>query len=387
MHSLRRAAAISLALMLLTGSALAGGTWRTLTGDAAAPEAPAEASVFTGTVTMTFLGDCTLGGESKNRSTPTGFFRRIEENGYGYPMRNLKRLTLTDDLTVANLEGVLTDRKLQKRQKTYNFSGPTAYTQILTEGGIECVTLANNHSHDYGDAGYADTKAALEGAQVAWFGTDAPAFWESDDGLRIGFLGVNYALYEGQAAVYRRQLQALRDAGCAAVVTVMHAGEEYTQTIHARQRQIAQIAADAGVDLVVGHHPHVVQGFDLVDGMPVVYSLGNCAFGGARHVKDADALALRAELRFTAGALETVTLRFYPITVTTDEHYNDFSPAFLTGEDAQRVLDKMLKSTGFDIGVFDPEKGAVVECPARHPDNVTLSPETPTTTSEGEQQP
>lgn len=320
----------------------------------------AKMSGYTGTVTITFLGDCTLGGEEKSREKSTGFIQRIAKNGYEFPMRNLRRLTQTDDLTVANLEGVLTDRTLKKVEKTYNFSGPTEFAQILTLAEIECVTLANNHSHDYGEEGYADTKAALEAAGVAWFGTDGAVIWENEDGLRIGFAGVNYALYDRQATAYEKQMQALRDAGCAALITVMHAGEEYTQTIDRHQKQIVSYAVREGAHLIVGHHPHVVQGFDFVQGVPVVYSLGNCSFGGARYVKDTDALVLRAELDFEQGQLNGMTLRFYPITVTTDETYNNYSPDFLTGKAAQRVLDKMKKSTGYDVGGFDGQEGAVV---------------------------
>ena len=317
-------------------------------------------SDYTGTVTITFLGDCTLGGEEKSREKPTGFIKRIEKNGFAYPMRNLRVLTQSDDLTVANLEGVLTDRALKKVKKTYNFSGPTAFAQILTAAEIECVTLANNHSHDYGEEGYADTKAALEDAGVAWFGTDGAIIWENEEGLRIGFTGVNYALYDRQATAYEKQMRALRDAGCAALITVMHAGEEYTQNIDRHQKQIVGYAVKEGADLIVGHHPHVVQGFDFVQGVPVAYSLGNCAFGGARYVKDADALALRAELAFERGQLTGMTLRFYPITVTTDRTYNNYSPDFLTGKAAERVLNKMKKSTGYDLGGFDEKDGAVV---------------------------
>ena len=355
---MKRFAAALLGLLLLAASSLAEGSWIP-----AKDARPGGESDFTGTVTITFLGDCTLGGEEKSRNAWTGFLQRVAQNGYDFPMRNLKAITQTDDLTVANLEGVLTDRTLKKVDKTYNFSGPTEMTNVLTAAEIECVTLANNHSHDYGDAGYADTKAALEAAGVAWFGTDGAVIWQNAQGLRIGFTGVNYALYDRHATDYENQMQSLRDAGCAAVITVMHAGEEYTQTIDRHQKQIVSYAVKAGADLVVGHHPHVVQGFDIVQGMPVAYSLGNCAFGGARYVKEADALVLRAELAFEQGVLTGMTLRFYPITVTTDDEWNNYSPDFLTGKAAQRVLNKMKKSTGYDMGEFDAENGAVVTVP------------------------
>lgn len=320
-------------------------------------EPPAESfliSEYSGTVTITFLGDCTLGGEEKSRNSALGFVRRIEENGTGFPLRNLTALTLTDDATVANLEGVLTDRPLEKVKKKYNFSGPSVYTQILTSGGVECVTLANNHSRDYGEAGYADTKAALEKAGVCWFGTDAMAVWRNDGGVMIGFIGVATTMSGNRYKRYARQMEALREMGCAAVITVMHAGTEYSYTPDNYQKQIVSRAVACGTDLVIGHHPHVVQGYEEVDGVPVVYSLGNCSFGGTTHAKDSDALAVQADLTFEESRLTDVSLRFYPISITSDSRYNNYSPEFLSGADAERVIRKMEQSTGVAVSASFP---------------------------------
>ena len=155
---MKRFGAVLLAAALLVPvSTGASGSWTTLS---AKDELPAQASLvqeYTGTVRITFLGDCTLGGEERTRSAWRGFVRTVERNGTGWPFRNLTALTATDDLTVANLEGVLSDRDLIRIKKEYNFIGSTAYTEILKAGSVECVTLANNHSHDYDKAGYADT--------------------------------------------------------------------------------------------------------------------------------------------------------------------------------------------------------------------------------------
>ena len=356
-----------LCLILLQGvfvSAGASGTWYTFTEDAPPEQMGYLVNEYTGTVTVTFLGDCTLGGEEKSRNSSLGFFRRIRDNGYEFPMRNLSALTASDDLTVANLEGVLTDRKLAKVDKKYNFSGPTDYTEILTSAGIECVTLANNHSHDYGDAGYADTKAALAFAGISFFGTDCLAVWQNEDGVLIGFTGASFSVSGNQGKRYERQMELLRSLGCAAVITVMHAGEEYTYTPNSYQKQIANLALKSGASLVIGHHPHVVQGYEILSGMPVVYSLGNCSFGGTTHAKDSDALVVRAELRFEEGVLAETVLRFYPISITSDSHYNNYSPAFLTGKDAGRVLQKLKDSTGNGFEPFDEKNGAAVFCPA-----------------------
>ena len=358
----RRTCVMMLLLALLFPSAgLCAGHWTTLTDHALPENQVLSDEEFTGSVTITFLGDCTLGGEEKNRGSALSFARRVEDNGYEFPLGGMSRLTRTDDLTVANLECVLTDRKLRKTDKKFNFSGPTAYTEILTSAGADCVTIANNHSHDYGEEGYADTKAALEAAGVCWFGTDAPAIWQSEDGLLLGFVGVNYSLNGNRYKQYARQMNLLKEMGCAAIITVMHAGTEYSYTPPDNyQRQIVSRAVECGSSLIIGHHPHVVQGYDIIQGVPVVYSLGNCSFGGTTHAKDSDALVVQAVLSFREGVLTETELHFYPISITSDGHYNNYSPCFLTGRDAQRVLDKMRKSTGKDPGEFDEATGAVV---------------------------
>ena len=356
------------AVLLLFRPALASasGEWLMFSVSDSLEELAGPVQEFTGTVRITFLGDCTLGGEEKTRNAARGFNRVIEQNGFDYPFRNLSALTAADDLTVANLEGVLSDRDLPKVKKTYNFKGTTAYTDILKAGSVECVTLANNHSHDYDLAGYQDTKAALEAAGVAYFGTDCTAVWRNGEGLMIGFLGVSGSLSGNRAKDYAKRAEMLRAAGCAAVITVMHAGAEYVSAPDSYQEQIVNRAINGGSDLIIGHHPHVVQGYEIRDGVPVVYSLGNCVFGGNTSPKDQDALAVRAELAFHEGELESITLRFYPLSVSGTAGRNDYSPVLLEGADAERVLEKMEKSTGVSPGTFDPAGGAVICVPAKH---------------------
>lgn len=362
---MRRISVLFLAVLLFLSvspaAGMASGRWITLTEDSLPPDLVFSDDEYTGRVTMTFLGDCTLGGEEKARGSRLGFGQRIAENGLSFPLHNMARLTASDDLTVVNLECVLTDRSLPKVEKEYNFSGPTAYTEILSSAGVECVTLANNHSHDYGDAGYADTKAALEAAGICWFGTDAPAVWISDDGLMVGFVGVSWSLTGNRYKQYLRQVDRLKQAGCSAVITVMHVGTEYSYDPPDRhQEQVVSRAVENGSCLVIGHHPHVVQGVDVIGGVPVVYSLGNCSFGGTTHAKDSDALAVQAVLSFEDGRLTEIALHFHPISITSDERYNNYAPRFLEGNDAERVLEKMRRSTGVDPGTWTESEGAVL---------------------------
>ena len=321
-------------------------------------------SDYTGTVHITFLGDCTLGGESRLRGSRYGFVQTVKEKGYGWPFRNLTALTAGDDLTVANLEGVLSDRDtLEREDKKYNFLGQADYTEILKQGSVECVTLANNHSHDYGEQGYRDTKENIAKAGIASFGTDHMAVWERD-GLLIGFTGVNYSASGNYGKRLEKQIGILRDLGCAAVITVIHTGDEHTQEINERQRQAAAKAIESGADLVVGHHPHVIQGMTVTDGVPVVYSLGNCVFGGTMYPDDSDALVLRADLDFKDNALTGITLRFFPISYSGRKDRNDYSPVFLEGDDAARALGKMEISTGYTMPPFSSGSGSAVTLPA-----------------------
>ena len=306
------------------------------------------------------MGDCTLGGEEKALKLYRGFVQTIERNGYAYPFRNLIALTAADDLTVANLEGVLSDGELKKVDKAYNFRGPAAYTEILKEGSVECVTLANNHSRDYGPTGYRDTVRALEEADVACFGTDSMAVWQNEEGLMIGFLGVSGHLSGDRYKEHKRQAEILKSMGCAAVITVMHAGREYESEPGDYQHQIVRRTIASGVDLVIGHHPHIVQGYEILNGKPVVYSLGNCVFGGNTNPRDHDALAIQTDLSFEDGELTGVTLYFHPISVSGEENFNDYSPVLLSGEDAERVLRKMEQSTGLYPGPFADGRGAAV---------------------------
>ena len=359
----RFGAVLLAAILLVPAFAGASGSWMTLTVKDGPTEQAYLVQEYTGTVRITFLGDCTLGGEEKSRNLYRGFVKTVERNGYAWPFRNLIALTGQDDLTVANLEGVLSDRELNKVSKEFNFRGPTVYTEILKEGSVECVTLANNHSHDYDRAGYEDTVRALENAGVAYFGTDSMAVWRNEDGLMIGFLGVSGSLSGSRARAYEEQAQLLKSMGCAAVITVMHTGTEYESEPDGYQRQVVNRALSCGTDLIIGHHPHVVQGYEVRDGVPVVYSLGNCVFGGNTNPRDHDALAVQADLSFEDGELTGITLHFYPVSVSGEEHYNDYSPVLLSGKDAERVLQKMETSTGVSPGAFTEGEGAAVTVP------------------------
>ncbi|MEG0741768.1 MAG: CapA family protein [Clostridia bacterium] len=294
----------------------------------------------TATITLTFAGDCTLGGEISIQSSRNSFASRVAVGGMGYPFAELQTLFATDDCTIVNLEGVLSDSRKGKVKKTYNFLGSTAYAGILTAGSVECVNLANNHALDYGKRGLDDTIGALQAARIAFFDQNKVAILEKD-GVRIGFTASLFGLGATGEDRLAAQMAVLKDLGCVAIIHTMHAGVEYQKHASHSQRVTAAAAVKHGATLVVGHHPHVVQPVALLGNVPAVYSLGNCSFGGNLDPRDYDAALLRAVFTFEDGAPASLTWKLHPICVSGERKRNNFQPVLLTGEDAARVVEKM----------------------------------------------
>ncbi|MDD3214662.1 MAG: CapA family protein, partial [Eubacteriales bacterium] len=320
---MRRALAALTAILLATGTAVAETKVYTFAYDHP-PQALLDTAmtVVEGDVSvlLTFGGDCTLGGEA---SGARRFARTIQKSGDEYPLANLLPLFSGDDFTMVNLEGVLSSRKLKKAEKTFNFIGKPEYADILTQGGVECVTLANNHAMDYGEAGKRDTVSVLDSAGLMYCDDTYVTVLEKD-GIRIGFTASGLAF---DADAYLAQAAVLNAVGCTAIVHTMHMGVEYADTLSAAQIRTAEYLAEHGAALVVGHHPHVAQGLAVYGDTVVAYSLGNLVFGGNVDPSDYDACVLQAELCFTDGALAGEQVTLWPVSVSGSDRRNDYQPA------------------------------------------------------------
>ena len=112
---------------------------------------------------------------------------------------------------------------------------------------------------------------------------------------------------------------------------------------------MAREAIDGGADLVIGTHPHVVQGVDAQDGAVIVYSLGNLVFGGTHKMKTFDGLLVQAALRFDEQGYAGVTLRLLPVLTSGSAPENDFRPVFAQGEDAARILSAVQQDSPFAV--------------------------------------
>lgn len=228
--------------------------------------------------------------------------RRIVRRGPAAPWAGVVGLFDQADLVVANLECTISTRG-SPWPKDFTFRAPPAAADSLVAAGIDLVSLANNHALDYGVPAFEDTLALLDQHAIRHVGggsdlgaAHAPVIIERN-GLRLAFLGyvLSFApengfhtrqwaagpdtpgLAIGTPEVVAREVAA---AGRLAdvVVVIVHGGREYSRGPNGKMRDFAQAAVNAGADLVVGHHPHVLQGYQRDAGTVIAYSLGNFVF-------------------------------------------------------------------------------------------------------------
>ena len=312
------------------------------------------------TITLTFTGDVTIGSEEYLRDREFSFDTFAQTHGYEYFFKNVRDLFAEDDLTVINLENVLSDnRHGEDRSKTYRFRGPTDFVKILTLSGIEAANLANNHAAvDYGNRGLRDTLETLRAAGIGAFGVKEVYIFEKD-GVKIALMGIWNTAYRPNRTWMEKEIARLKnEEGVSAVIFSIHSGQEYSPFHGAGQRWQAKTLIDAGADLVIMHHPHVVQGIEIINNRTVCYSLGNFCFGGNKTVRALESLVVRATLTFSdEGEYLGQQLTLYPAHVSGTTPDNDYQPRLVTGEDALAVMALIQQDTEFELPPFDEELG------------------------------
>ncbi len=185
------------------------------------------------------------------------------------------------DFIAANLEGPITDVPVCQ-QKEIVFKFPAQSVQILKENKFNLLNLANNHMIDCYKAGLEDSRESLTKANIAHYGdtsiTDKSYTTKTVDGARIAFLGVNTFPLSAES---RQQLpwtiKKLKSENDFVVVNI-HWGVEYNTLPSTEQTELAHLMVDSGADLIIGHHPHVVQSMEIYKDKPIFYSLGNFLF-------------------------------------------------------------------------------------------------------------
>ena len=289
---------------------------------------------------LTFVGDCTLGANPTNTYADVGFPQVVGED-YSYPLRNVAAFFEADDATFINLEGTLTDQG-NPADKTYTFRGSPAYSRILTDNSVEVVTLANNHSMDYGQVGYDSTRAVLESAGIPFVERDSGVIVELDCGLTVGLYGMVY--YHLDTADMKAEIASLREQGAELVIVAPHWGVEGSYRPNQLQIDVGHAAIDAGADIVWGSHPHVLQPIEEYGGGIIYYSMGNVCFGGNSKPEDfATAIFQQEVIRSPEGEISLGNLEIIPCSISSDGGINNYQPTPMEAdsEGYRRVLSKL----------------------------------------------
>lgn len=287
-------------------------------------------------VTISAAGDCTLGTDEhfdKSTSLPAMY----QAKGADWFFAGVKDIFAADDLTLVNLEGTFTT-STARADKTYAFKADPEYAGILTAGSVEAVNVANNHSRDYGEQSYTDTVGAVEAAGIAASGYDKVAVVEKN-GVKIGMTGLSILSgMEGKEEQLKTNIESLRAQGANLIITSFHWGIEKENTPTSDQIAMAHAAIDAGSDLVLGHHPHVLQGIEVYKGKYICYSLGNFCFGGNKNPKDKDTMIFQQTFTFVDGALQTDgNVKIIPCSLSSVSDRNDYQPTPVSGSEAERI--------------------------------------------------
>lgn len=320
----------------------------------------------TGRIILTAVGDI-------NFHSIDGLILKDQEYPWNGTIDILKRKTIL----VGNLEVPLSKRGAEYTKKTWILRADPRTVDSLATAGFDVLTLANNHIMDYGPIALQDTLAALDNAKIARAGAGMnrdqarePAFLTAPDGTKFAFLSYSLTYPEifwansirpgtpyGDPSFFIPDIKKAKTLVDHVVVS-FHWSAELQYYPSAYQKNYGRLAIDAGASVILGHHPHVLQGIEIYKDGLIAYSLGNYVFGSySKRVKDSIIL----EIECAKDSL--IQAKIYPINVLNPEV--QFQPRLRQGEDAQRVLNDMrayssqfktnIESQG-DVGVIKIRK-------------------------------
>ena len=312
---------------------------RATPADATPYATPDDGSTFD--IVINMVGDTML-ASYKNEDADNGFKEYANREDPSYFLEKVAPIFRADDLTIANLECVLTDKTLtpiEKNEATpYWYYGKTANTRILTAGSVEAVSLANNHMNDYGDQGRLDTREAVGKAGLLYAGWNETFYFEKN-GFKIAVICTNF-FSEGKADDICSQVKEVSKNSDFQIV-FFHGGKEAEHTPEQWKIGACHSLIDSGADAVIGAHPHVLQRAESYNGGTIVYSLGNFCFGGNRSPENRTVI-YRLTVNVKEGdksfSHKSEIIPFYVYTGSA----NNYQPAVITDSaEAEKVVEYM----------------------------------------------
>lgn len=295
------------------------------------------------TLTISFIGDCMFatnhGGFGKG-----SFNLMASQKEPEYFLKNFSEMFFADDFTIANCEGVLSDSNLTEKVQTteiaFWFKGPTSNAKIFKVSGVDLASVVNNHSHDFGQQGSDDTEKALEAVGVIP-GKRNKVSYVTVKQQKIGIFCCS--LYgSGYLQDILVKVEEMKAAECDLIIIYYHGGVESVTVPEQWKIDACHALVDAGADIVVGSHPHVLQPMEIYNGKPIVYSLANFCFGGNSR-PPRNTIVYQAVFDLRNGEVVSRKDNIIPCTVYSGE-INNYQPSIITDEVKKKEILNFMNS-------------------------------------------
>lgn len=212
--------------------------------------------------------------------------KQIGINGPDFPFKALAgeegRFLNGADIIAANLEGSFANKR-RPTSKSIAFQFDPSLISTLKKYNFGLFTLANNHSLDMGSAGFEESKINLKKAGIDFYGqqykiNDNNLLIKQIGDFKFGLIGLDDTINKVKTSEVKTLIDKAKKLGAEIIMVNIHWGDEYKEISNTRQRQIAHTLVDSGVDVIIGHHPHVVEEMEIYNNHPIFYSLGNFVF-------------------------------------------------------------------------------------------------------------
>ena len=285
-------------------------------------------------MTITCTGDFTIGGDTYHKKDIFTPELKAHENDINFTMQNMRSYFMEDDLTLVNFEGTFTNTTSvpsNKRNNSFLFSAPPEWVTMLTDNGIEAVSLENNHVMDHGEEGYEDTQRTLTDAGVVWSNSEHIGVYECK-GIQIAML--SYLCIDRYDSLWDKVPADIAEAKkyYPLVIVSFHWGNELDYSPTDNQVRMGRLAVDSGADLVIGHHSHRLNPIEYYNGVYICYSLGNFCFAGNTKPSDMSSFVFQMRFRVKDGICTPRGMRIIPIRISSKTNRNDFIPTPYTND-------------------------------------------------------
>lgn len=269
-------------------------------------------------LSISIVGDLLMDGSVR---------KQIDKFGVEYPWEKVQEYFQNDDITIGNLETSITTKGSKWEDKQFNFKSDPKNVKAMKDAGIDLVSLANNHSLDFGYDGFLDTLNYLDEGDIKRVGGGKnkeealKGVVIDKNGYKVGILAFSrvipsvdwYAtnnrpgllgLYDSHVKHVLERITEMKKEVDILVLSV-HWGVELSTVPRDEEIILAKKLIDAGADIIMGHHPHVLQGIEIYKGKPIFYSLGNFVFGVKNELTSNTMIA---QINYTDGKVDYIKI-------------------------------------------------------------------------------